>query len=116
LSASRFEATSTIPIRQPQDFSIITSRNRERGTWLEGGASLNLTRFRLEGAVGRLENEGTFPFTINRARARAEFDWNSRLTSVVDWNGDKYSEARQENGNLGGYNGNRYGVFLRVRL
>jgi len=116
LSASRFEATSTIPIRQPQDFSIITSRNRERGTWLEGGASLNLTRFRLEGAVGRLENEGTFPFTINRARARAEFDWNSRLTSVVDWNGDKYSEARQESGNLGGYNGNRYGVFLRVRL
>ena len=116
LSASRFEATSTIPIRQPQDFSIIESRHRERGTWLEGGASLNLTRFRLEGAVGRLENEGTFPFTINRARARAEFDWNSRLTSVVDWNGDKYSEARQENGNLGGYNGNRYGVFLRVRL
>ena len=116
LSASRFEATSTIPIRQPQDFSIITSRHRERGTWLEGGASLNLTRFRLEGAGGRLENEGTFPFTINRARARAEFDWNSRLTSVVDWNGDKYSEARQENGNLGGYNGNRYGIFLRVRL
>ena len=115
-SASRFEATSTIPIRQPQDFSIITSRNRERGTWLEGGASLNFARFRLEGAAGRLENDGTFPFTINRARARAEFDWNSRLTSVVEWNNDKYSESRQENGNLGGYDANRYGVFLRVHL
>ena len=116
VSASRFEATSTIPIRQPQDFSVITSAHRERGTWLEGGASLTFARFRLEGAVGRLENEGTFPFTIDRARARAEFDWNSRLTSIVDWNGDQYSETRQHNGDLGGYDADRYGVFLRVRL
>lgn len=116
VSASRFEATSTIPIRQPQDFSVVTSAHRERGTWLEGGASLTFARFRLEGAVGRLENEGTFPFTIDRARARAEFDWNSRLTSIVDWNGDQYSEVRQHNGDLGGYDANRYGVFLRVRL
>jgi hypothetical protein len=115
-SASRFDATTTIPIRQPQDFSVITSRHREDGTWLEGGASLNLPRFRLEGAVGRLENEGTFPFTIDRVRARAEFDWNSHLTSIVDWNGDQYSEAGQHNGDLGGYDANRYGVFLRVRL
>ena len=105
-SASRFEARSTIPIRQPQDFSVITSQNRERGTWLEGGAALALARFRLEGAVGRLENEGSFPFDIDRARARAEFDWNK----------DEYSESPQHNGNLGGYYANRFGIFLRVHL
>ena len=115
-SASRFEATSTIPIRQPQDFSVITSRHREDGIWLEGGAALALPRFRLEGAVGRLENEGVFPFTIDRVRAQAEFDWNSRLTSVVDWIQDDYSESRQGNGDLGGYDANRYGIFLRFRL
>jgi hypothetical protein len=115
-SASRFDARSTIPIRQPQDFSVITSRNQEKGTWLEGGAALNLARFRLEGAVGRLKNEGTFPFNIDRARAQAEFDWNARFTSVLDWNKDKYSESPQHNGNLGGFDANRYGVFLRVHL
>jgi hypothetical protein len=115
-SASRFEARSTIPIRQPQNFSVITSENRERGTWLEGGAALALARFRLEGAFGRLENEGTYPFDIDRARARAEFDWNARFTSVVDWNKDKYSESPQHNGNLGGYDANRFGIFLRVHL
>jgi hypothetical protein len=116
LSASRFEATSTIPIRQPQDFSVITSRHREDGIWLEGGAALAFPRFRLEGAIGRLENEGVFPFTIDRARAQAEFDWNSHLTSVFDWNNDEYSESPQNNGDLGGYDANRYGVFLRIRL
>jgi hypothetical protein len=115
-SASRFDARSTIPIRQPQDFSVITSRNQEKGTWLEGGAALNLARFRLEGAVGRLKNEGTFPFNIDRARAQAEFDWNARFTSVLDWNKDKYSESPQHNGNLGGFDANRYGIFLRVHL
>lgn len=115
-SASRFEARSTIPIRQPQDFSVITSSHRERGTWLEGGAALNLARFRLEGAYGRLENEGTFPFDIDRARARLEFDWNARLTSVLDWNKDEYDESPQNNGNLGGFDANRYGIFLRMHL
>jgi hypothetical protein len=115
-SASRFDATSTIPIRQPQDFSVITSRHREDGTWLEGGAALAFSRFRIEGALGQLENEGSFPFTIDRARARAEFDWNAKLTSVVDWNNDEYSESAQDIGNLGAFEANRYGIFLRVRL
>jgi hypothetical protein len=115
-SASRFDATSTIPIRQPQDFSVITSQHREDGTWLEGGAALAFSRFRIEGAIGRLENEGNFPFTIDRARARAEFDWNAKLTSVIDWANDEYSESAQQNGNLGGYEASRYGIFLRVHL
>jgi hypothetical protein len=83
---------------------------------LEGGAALNLARFRLEGAYGRLENEGTFPFDIDRARARLEFDWNAHLTSVLDWNKDEYDESPQDNGNLGGFDANRYGIFLRVHL
>jgi hypothetical protein len=115
-SASRFEAESTIPIRQPQDFSVITSSHSEDGTWLEGGATLALSRFRLQGAVGRLENEGSFPFTIDRVRARAEFDWNSRLTSALEWDNDQYDESRQQNGDLGGYEANRYGIFVRVHL
>lgn len=115
-SASRFEARSTIPIRQPQDFSVIESRHREDGTWFEGGAALAFTRFRLEGALGRLENEGTFPFTIDRARARAEFDFSAHLSGILDWYNDEYSESPQDNGNLGGFEASRYGVFLRFRL
>jgi hypothetical protein len=115
-SASRFEARSAIPIRQPQDFSVIESRHREDGTWFEGGATLAFNRFRLEGALGRLENEGTFPFTIDRARARAEFDVSAHLTGILDWYNDEYSESPQDNGNLGGFEASRYGVFLRFRL
>ena len=115
-SASRFEARSTIPIRQPQNFSVIESRHREDGTWFEGGAALAFTRFRLEGALGRLENEGTFPFTIDRARARAEFDFTAHLSGILDWYNDEYSESPQDNGNLGGFEASRYGVFLRFRL
>jgi hypothetical protein len=115
-SASRFDAKSTIPIRQPQDLSVITSLHREDGTWLEGGAALALSRFRIEGAFGRLENEGSFPFTIDRARARAEFDWSAKLTSAVEWFKDEYSESAQHFGNLGAFEANRYGIFLRVHL
>jgi hypothetical protein len=49
-------------------------------------------------------------------RARAEFDWNARLTSVFDWNNDQYSESAQHTGDLGAYEANRYGIFLRVHL
>jgi hypothetical protein len=115
-SASRFEASSTIPIRQPQDFSVITSRHREDGIWLEGGAGLAFSRFRFDAAFGRLENEGVFPFAIDRARAQVEFDWTPKLTSVVDWNNDEYSESGGSNGGLGEYEANRYGIYLRFRL
>jgi hypothetical protein len=114
-SASRFDATNTIPIRQPQDFSVVISRHREDGVWLEGGAALVFARFRLEGAVGQLENEGSFPFTIDRARARAEFDWSPHFATGVDWYRDEYDESAQLAGDLGGYEANRYGIYLRFR-
>jgi hypothetical protein len=59
---------------------------------------------------------GTIPFTIARARARAEFDVNAHLTGILDWYNDEYSESPQDNGNLGGFEASRYGVFLRFRL
>lgn len=115
-SASRYQASSTIPYRVPQDFTTAISDHRERGLSLEGNVGLSFPFLTLEGSYARFVNKGSYPFTIDRARASAEAPVTARLSFLAEWTRDKYNDVAQDAGNLGKYDANRYGLYVRWHL
>ena len=72
-SAGEFKTTRDILIRQPQDFDIVPSAQREMGHTWEGGLRALWNRLTVDAAYLWMQNNGSIPFTINRVRARAEY-------------------------------------------
>lgn len=116
LAADKYQADNTALIRVPQDFTITTSVHRENGTSYEGGIGLVLPRVILDASYGRFKNDGVFPFTIDRVRARVEVPVTAQFSGAAEWMKDKYSEKSSTSPNLGNYDANRYGVFVRWHL
>ena len=112
-SAGRYTADSTIPYRLPQDFTTAVSAHRERGSSLEGGVTLTFSWLTLDGSYARFTNKGSYPFTIDRARAGGEVPVTPTLAFVGEWTRDKYNDVAQDAGNLGKFDANRYGVYVR---
>lgn len=113
LSAAKYQADNTTLIRQPQDFSIVQSAYRENGTSYEGSVGLVLARLNVQASYGRFENQGAFPFVIDRVRLSGEFPVTAAFSGVAEWSRDKYSERSIDQANLGNFNANRYGLFVR---
>lgn len=116
LSAAKYQADNTALIRQPQDFTIISSVHREDGTSYEGSLVLTIPRLDLQAGYGHFRNDGVFPFTIERIRLTAEVPVASGFSGVGEWSRDDYSERSGTAPNLGNFVANRYGVFLRWHL
>jgi len=114
--ADRYRADNTSLIRVPQDFTITTSVHRETGTSYEGGLSLVLPTVILDASYGSFKNEGIFPFVIDRFRARVEVPITTQFSGAAEWMKDKYSERSSTEPNLGNFDANRYGVFVRWHL
>jgi hypothetical protein len=112
-SASKYNAHSTIPYRDPEDFSVATSEHREAGLSLEGGIGLVFGGFTLDGSYARFVNKGSYPFTIDRARVSGEVPLSPTLAFVGEWLRDKYNDVAQNIGSLGKFDANRYGLYLR---
>jgi hypothetical protein len=112
-SAGKYLAHSRIPIRLPQDFTTGLSDHRESGLSLEGGIGLVLGGLTLDGSYARFQNKGSYPFTIDRARVSAEVPVTATLAFVGEWLRDKYNDVAQNTGNLGKFDANRYGVYVR---
>ncbi|MDQ2980381.1 MAG: hypothetical protein M3R62_14310, partial [Acidobacteriota bacterium] len=113
VSATKYRADNTISIRRPQDFGVQESVNREDGTSLEASIEVTIARVALQGGYGRFKNEGVFPFVVDRARVRAEVPVTPKFSGVAEWSRDKYSERAADPLNLGNFNANRYGLFVR---
>jgi hypothetical protein len=111
-SAGEFKADRNILIRVPQDFTIEPSIQKEIGHTWEGGVSLALSRFTLDAGYLWFQNGGSIPFTIDRARVRAEFALTQNLGVAGEWLRDKYDEtiAFDQAGPLSNYRANRYFV------
>jgi hypothetical protein len=64
-----------------------------------------------------MNNNGSIPFTVNRARILAEYFFLKNLGGIFEWLDDKYTEriAFDQAGPLSDYNGNRYFVGLHWR-
>ena len=112
-SAGKYQARSTIPIRLPQDFTTGVSEQRESGLSLEGGIGLVFGGLTLDGSYARFQNKGSYPFTIDRARVSGEIPVTASLAFVGEWMRDKYNDVAQNTGNLGKFDANRYGVYVR---
>jgi len=108
-SLSEFRADSNVLFLHPENLLPDTSFHVESGRSREGGVTLNLKKVVLDASAARFDNHGTLPFTIDRYRARATFDLFKRYGVAAEWNKDKYHEG----GNLGDFDANRYGVYLR---
>lgn len=116
-SGGEFRADRAILIRQPQDFEIVPTAQRERGHTAEGGLTLAWGSVSLDGAYLWMENKGSIPFTVNRTRVRAEYFFTPNVGLEGEWMWDKYGEsiAFDQAGPLANYNANRYGVFVHWR-
>jgi hypothetical protein len=113
VSGEKFESNSKILIRHPEDFSIDRSIHEEDGRSFEGGLTLLFAPVSIDGALGRFENDGSFPFTINRAAVRAAVDVTKSVSIIGEWNRDKYEEKGTLAGSLANYDANRVGIYIR---
>jgi hypothetical protein len=114
VSGGRFLNDTKIPIRQPQDFSVVNSLYAENGRFEEGGLAFSLAPVTFDASIGTFRNSGSYPFRVHRAHARVEYAFASNFSGIGEWAKDKYEEASPVSG-AGKYNANRYGVFLRWR-
>lgn len=128
---SVFEAESTVTIIEPSLLSPETSFHTEDGSSYEAGFDWTIKAVQISAGYGNFDNDGTFPFEIDRYRARIGWDINPSWGISAEWNRDKYVEgngltvnplgmANQTIGSaayagLGDYDADRYGAFLRWR-
>jgi hypothetical protein len=115
VSAARYEAESRIPIRRPQNFTVVPSIHVEDGDSLEAGLSGVFSGFRLDAAYGKFENEGTFSFDLDRLRVSADLQLAPQFAVVGEWARDDYEEISGEGAGLGDFDADRYGVYIRWR-
>jgi hypothetical protein len=113
-SAGRFQTDTRIPIRRPQDFGIEPSIHSEEGDFFEAGAGVTFSRFGVDGAYGRFDNDGSFSFTVDRWRLRASADFTANVGLAAEWARDDYEESLAAL-TRGDYEANRFGIFLRWR-
>jgi hypothetical protein len=113
-AGGEFQVNRSILIRVPQNFDIVQENQRENGHTWEGGLNFHWERLSIDGAYLWMNNNGSIPFTVDRARVRAEFDFVKELGVVFEWLNDKYNErdAFDQAGPLANYNANRYYVGL----
>jgi hypothetical protein len=115
ISAEKYEADSKILFRHPEDFSLDTSLHSEDGRSYEGGVTLLFAPVSIDASLGRFKNDGSFPFTIDRAAARASVDVTKNASVIGEWARDQYKEKATLAGPLANYDANRYGLYLRWR-
>ena len=112
--AGRFEGDNSIDYRIPQTWATATSTYRERGDSLEGGLTVNFKPFTLEALLRRFENDGSFPYELDRARVRASLDFTKLFGIAAEWDLDDYTEKDRSYGSGADYKANRYGLYLRI--
>jgi hypothetical protein len=116
-AGGEFAVDREILIRVPEDFEIIPTRQKEFGHTWEGGLRFQWDRLSLEGGYLWMNNNGSIPYTIQRARALAEFFVLQNWGLTFEWLNDKYDErpAFDQAGPLADYSANRYYVGLHWR-
>ena len=59
-------------------------------------------------------NGASFPYDLNRARVRADFEFSKLVGIVGEWDLDDYTEKDRSYGSGADFKANRYGLFLRI--
>ena len=110
-SVSSFKSESTISYRRPQTFVVTTSLHNENGHSREGGVGFTLPHsIYVDTNVTRFENDGTYPFKLNRYNGRVTLPLKSRYGLAIEYNKDRYVERTSLD-----YDATRWGLFLRIQ-
>jgi hypothetical protein len=110
---SKLQADNTIPIRAPQDFTLLLdSVDKEDGQMWEAGLGVTLAKFALDGFWSRFANEGTYAYRLYRGGARADFDATAHFGFIGEWSVDRYLDYQISTSS---FRANRYGVYLKWR-
>ncbi|HEX2757136.1 MAG TPA: hypothetical protein VHP60_01400, partial [Thermoanaerobaculia bacterium] len=109
---SKLQADNTIPIRAPQDFSVLDSVNREDGEMWEAGLGLKLDKLAIDGFWSRFANEGSYEYRLYRGGARVDFDATAHVGLIGEWSIDRYLDYQISTSS---FRANRYGVYLKWR-
>jgi hypothetical protein len=107
-----YTTDSKIAIRRPQDLSIGESLHQEDGGLLEASLQWRPWRFDLDFGYSTFENNGSFPFELDRAFARVGFEFTKAFGAAVEYEAREYSEQSFE---IADYDADRVAVFLRWR-
>lgn len=109
-SASNFDAESTMLIRNPINFNLLTSFHNEEGEAIEGGFTAIFDPVRVDASYSTFENDGTRPFDIDRLHARVAYAINAAFGVAVEWETDEYDETDNL---FADYDAERIGLYLR---
>ena len=109
---SKLQADNSIPIRAPQDFSVLDSVNTEDGQMWEAGLGLKLDKIAIDGFWSRFANEGSYAYRLYRGGARVDFDATAHVGLIAEWSIDRYLDYQISTSN---FRANRYGVYLKWR-
>jgi hypothetical protein len=109
-SVSRFKTDTNALLLRPEVLTPGASTHTENGRAREGGVTFSFKRVAIDTGLSRFTNDGTFPFTLDRASVRATIDLKAKTGLALEWNKDKYQEPSPS---LGNYDATRYGVYLR---
>ena len=112
LAYDNYDTDSTIPIRAPQDFSIVTSEHSENGQLLEAGFRWQFEPFDIDLGYSEFENTGSFAFDLVRTFARFGIDLSKAAGIAFEWESNKYTEDILQ---LANFDADRFGIFLRLR-
>ena len=109
---SKLQADNRIPIRAPQDFSVLDSVNREDGQMWEAGLGLRLDKLAIDGFWSRFANEGSYEYRLYRGGARVDFDATAHVGLIGEWSVDRYLDYQIA---ASSFRANRFGVYLKLR-
>src|SRR5512143_1028178 len=88
---SKVKADNTIPIRAPQDFTVLNSVNTEDGELWEAGLGVKLEKVvAIDGFWTRFANEGSYAYRLYRGGARVDFDATANVGLIGEWAVDRY--------------------------
>jgi hypothetical protein len=108
----KLQADNRIPIRAPQDFTVLDSVNREDGELWEAGLGIKLDKLAIDGFWTRFANEGSYEYRLYRGGARVDFDATAHVGLIGEWSVDRYLDFQIASSN---FRANRYGVYLKWR-
>jgi len=111
-SYGKLKADSSIPIRQPQDFTVVSSVNTENGDLWEAGAGIKVREFAVDGFWSYFDNTGSYLFRMYRGGLRADWDASAHAGLAVEWAVDRYLDSMIATQS---YRADRLGVYLKWR-
>ena len=113
LGYDSYQTDTATSIRRPHDFGIEPSLYTEEGEGIQGGVSWKVGRFDLDAGYSSYENQGSFPFELERVFGRIAFDLTESFGLAGEIESYDYSEVLFAPAD---FDADRYGLFFRFKL